>query len=193
EGGTGTDFPITLGQGRMLPGFEDAVTGMQVGEKKTFPLEFPAEYPAAELAGKTTSFDVTVKKIEQPNLPPVDAAFARALGVANGDLEKMRTEIKANLERELAARLKAQAKESVMQALLSIANFELPKALVQREQERLAEGARAELASRGGAAAANTVPAPEVFAPQAERRVRLGLIVAELVRVNGLQARQDQV
>src|SRR5262249_52447939 len=83
QGGTGTDFPITLGQGRMLPGFEDAVTGMQVGEKKTFPLEFPAEYPAAELAGKTTSFDVTVKKIEQPNLPPVDAAFARALGVAN--------------------------------------------------------------------------------------------------------------
>jgi len=192
EGGTGTDFPITLGQGRMLPGFETAVTGMTVGEKKTFPLEFPSDYRATELAGKTASFDVTVKKVEQPILPALDAAFARALGVASGDLEKMRGEIKANLEREVAARLKARTKDSVMQALLTIAEFELPKALVLREQERLAESARAELASRG----MKTPDAPlstEVFAPQAERRVRLGLIVAELVRVHGLQARQDQV
>ena len=192
QGGTGTDVPITLGQGRMLPGFETAVAGMQVGEKKTFPLEFPSDYRATELAGKTTSFDVTVKKIEQAILPAVDAAFARALGVASGDLEKMRGEVKANLEREVAARLKARTKESVMQALLAGADFELPKALVQREQERLAESARAELASRGMSTPDAALGA-EVFAPQAERRVRLGLIVAELVRVHGLQARQDQV
>jgi trigger factor len=192
EGGTGADFPITLGQGRMLPGFESALIGMQGGEKKTFPLDFPADYRASELAGKTASFDVTVKKIEQPNLPVVDAEFARSLGVADGDLDKMRAEIKANLEREVAARLKARTKDSVMQALLSIAQFELPKALVQREQQRLAEGARAELVARG--MHANESPLPdEVFAPQAERRVRLGLIVAELVRAHGLQARQDQV
>src|SRR5262245_3365341 len=191
-GGSGTDFPITLGQGRMLPGFEDAVTGMQVGEKKTFPLSFPSDYRATELAGKTASFDVTVKKIEQPNLPALDAEFARSLGVAGGELEKMRTEIKANLEREVSARLKARTKESVMAALLSIAQFELPKALVKREQERLAEGARADLVARGINASEAPLPA-EVFAPQAERRVRLGLIVAELVRLHGLQARQDQV
>jgi trigger factor len=191
-GGSGTDFPITLGQGRMLPGFEEAVTGMQVGEKKTFPLSFPSDYRATELAGKTASFDVTVKKIEQPNLPALDAEFARSLGVATGDLEKMRTEIKANLEREVSARLKARTKESVMAALLSIAQFELPKALVKREQERLAEGARADLVARGINANESPLPA-DVFAPQAERRVRLGLIVAELVRLHGLQARQDQV
>jgi len=191
-GGSGTDFPITLGQGRMLPGFEDAVTGMQVGEKKTFPLDFPSDYRATELAGKTASFDVTVKKIEQANLPVLDAEFARSLGVAGGDLEKMRSEIKANLEREVSARLSARTKESVMAALLSIAQFELPKSLVKREQERLAEGARADLVARG--IQANEAPLPvEVFAPQAERRVRLGLIVAELVRLHGLQARQDQV
>jgi trigger factor len=191
-GGSGTDFPITLGQGRMLPGFEDAVTGMQVGEKKTFPLDFPSDYRATELAGKTASFDVTVKKIEQANLPVLDAEFARSLGVAGGDLEKMRSEIKANLEREVSARLSARTKESVMAALLSIAQFALPKSLVKREQERLAEGARADLVARG--IQANEAPLPvEVFAPQAERRVRLGLIVAELVRLHGLQARQDQV
>jgi len=192
NGGNGTDFPITLGQGRMLPGFEDAVAGMKVGEKKTFPLEFPADYRATELAGKTTTFDVTVKKIEQALLPAIDADFARTLGVANGDLEKMRAEIKANLEREVASRLKAHTKESVMRALESIANFDLPKSLVQREQQRLAEGARADLAARG--MQTDEAPLPtEVFAPQAGRRVRLGLIVAELVRLHGLQARQDQV
>ncbi|HUL63955.1 MAG TPA: trigger factor [Burkholderiaceae bacterium] len=192
QGGSGTDLPITLGQGRMLPGFEEALIGMKAGEKKTFPLSFPADYRATELAGKTTSFDVTVKKVEQANLPEVDADFARALGVKTGDLEKMRAEIKANLEREVAARLKARTKDSVMQGLLSIAQFELPKALVQREQERLAEAARADLTARG--MNANDVPmSSEIFAPQAERRVRLGLIVGELVRLHGLQARQDQV
>lgn len=192
EGGSGTDFPITLGQGRMLPGFEAAVTGMQVGDKKTFPLEFPADYRATELAGKTTTFDLTVKKIEEPHLPVVDAEFARALGVGGGDIDKMRAEIRANLEREVAGRLKAHTKDSVMQALLSIAQFDLPKSLVQREQQRLAEGARADLVARG--MHANEAPLPvDVFAPQAERRVRLGLIVAELVRLHGLQARQDQV
>jgi trigger factor len=192
QGGTGTDFPLTLGQGRMLPGFEDAVIGMQVGEKKTFPLDFPSDYRATELAGKTASFEVTVKKIEQPILPEVDAEFARSLGVAGGDLDKMRAEIRANLEREVAARLKARTKDSVMAALLSIAQFELPKALVQREQERLAEATRADLMARGMHASEPPLPA-EVFAPQAERRVRLGLIVAELVRMHALQARQDQV
>jgi trigger factor len=192
QGGSGTDFPLTLGQGRMLPGFEEAVIGMKTGEKKTFPLNFPADYRATELAGKTTSFDVTAKKVEQANLPEVDAEFARALGVKTGDLEKMRSEIKANLDREVAARLKARTKDSVMQGLLSVAQFELPKALVQREQERLAEAARADLTARG--MVATDVPLESaLFAPQAERRVRLGLIVAELVRVHGLQARQDQV
>jgi trigger factor len=155
-------------------------------------LNFPSDYRATELAGKTASFDVSVKKIEEPVLPSVDAEFARSLGVGDGDLTKMRTEIKANLEREVAARLKARTKDSVMQGLLSVAQFDLPKTLVQREQERLAEAARADLVARG--VQANDAPLPtDIFAPQAERRVRLGLIVAELVRQNGLQARQDQV
>lgn len=192
-GGSGNDVPFTLGQGRMLPEFEAAVRGMRAGESKTFALTFPADYRATELAGKQASFDVTVKKVEQPQLPALDAEFARALGVADGDLAKMRDEIKANLEREVAARLRARTKEAVMQALAAAADFELPKSLLAAEQQRLAEMARADLAARGVATEGDAALPPELFAQQAQRRVRLGLILAEIVRTQRLQARQDQI
>lgn len=192
EGGSGTDFPFTLGQGRMLPGFEVAVRGMAPGESKTFALVFPADYRATELAGKTASFDVTVRKIEQATLPAIDAAYARVLGVRDGDLTKMREEIRANLEREVATRLRARTKDSVIAALLAAANFDLPKTLIEADQQRLAEMARADLQARGIDAAQAAV-SPDMFAQQAERRVRLGLLVGELVRTQNLQPRQDQI
>lgn len=192
EGGSGTDFVFTLGQGRMLPDFEAALRGAAGGANKTFPVQFPADYRAKDLAGKTAEFEVTIKKVEQAVLPPVDAEFARSLGIADGDVAKMRAEVKANLEREVSGRLKARTKDSVMTALLGAATFELPKSLVQQDQARLAEMARADLVARGIDAKESPLP-PEVFAPQAERRVRLGLLIAELVRTENLQARQDQV
>lgn len=192
-GGSGTDVPFTLGQGRMLAAFEDAVRGMRTGERKTFALTFPSDYRAAELAGKQASFDVTVKRVEQPQLPPVDAEFARSLGVADGDLDRMRAEIKANLQREVAARLRVRTKQAVLQALLTAADFELPKALVTAEQERLAQAARADLTARGVATEGDAGLPPELFAQQAQRRVRLGLILADIVRAQRLQARQDQI
>jgi len=192
EGGSRTDFVFTLGQGRMLPDFEAALRGTASGASKAFPVAFPADYRATDLAGKTAQFEVAVKKVEQPLLPPIDAAFARSLGIADGDIAKMRTEVKANLEREVSTRLTARTKDSVMAALLGAAQFELPKALVQEDQQRLAEMARSDLVSRGVHAKEAPVPA-EVFAPQAERRVRLGLLIGELVRSENLQARQDQI
>lgn len=192
EGGSGTDFVFTLGQGRMLPDFEAALRGMAGGVSKTFAVQFPADYRAKDLAGRTAEFEVTVKKVEQAVLPPVDAEFARSLGIADGDVAKMRAEVKANLEREVSGRLKARTKDSVMTALLGAADFELPKSLVQQDQARLAELARADLVARGIDAKEPPLP-PEVFVPQAERRVRLGLLIAELVRTENLQARQDQV
>ncbi len=192
EGGSATDFAFTLGQGRMLPDFESALRATVTGATKIFPVSFPADYHAKDLAGKNAQFEVTVKKVEQAVLPPVDADFARALGIHDGDLARMRAEVKANLDREVATRLTARTKESVMAALLAAAQFELPKALVHEEQQRLAEAARADLAARG--IDAKEAPLPlEAFAPQAERRVRLGLMIAELVRTENLQARQDQV
>jgi len=192
EGGTASHFPFTLGDGRMLPEFEAAVRGMKAGESKTFPLTFPADYRAPELAGKTAQFDVTVRKVEEPNLPAIDAEFAKSLGVADGDLAKMREEIRANLEREVGMRLKNRTRDSVMNALLASTSFEVPKALVQEEQRRLAEMARADLAARGVQMKDAPIPI-ELFAAQAERRVRLGLLLAELVRSQNLQARQDQI
>lgn len=192
EGGTATHFPFTVGEGRMLPEFEAAVRGMKAGESKTFPLTFPADYRAPELAGKTVQFDVTVKKVEAPELPAVDAEFAKSLGVADGDLAKMRDEIRANLEREVGVRLKSRTKESVMNALLASTSFEVPKTLVRADQQRLAEMARADLAARGVQMKDAPIPV-ELFAAQAERRVRLGLLLAELVRSENLQARQDQI
>ena len=192
DGGSASDFPFALGQGRMLPEFEAAIPGMTAGETKTFPLTFPADYTAKELAGKAVQFEVTLKKVQQPVLPPLDAQFAKSLGIADGDLEKMRAEIRTNLGREVASRLRARTKESVMNGLLTVASFEVPKSLVESEKQRLAEMARNDLVSRGVSAQDSPLPL-ELFAPQAERRVRLGLLVGELVRTNGLQPRPDQI
>lgn len=192
DGGSGTDFPFVLGQGRMLPEFEAAVRGMSSGEKKTFPLTFPSDYRATELAGKTGSFEVTLKKVEEPKLPPVDADFARALGVADGDLDKMRAEIRSNLEREVKGRLKSRTKDSALSALLASTSFDVPKSLVDADTQRLMEMARNDLVARGIDAKEAPLP-PEVFQPQAERRVRLGLLLAELVRSEKLNAQQQQI
>jgi trigger factor len=192
DGGSATDFPFALGQGRMLPEFEAAVTGMKPGETKTFPLTFPADYTAKELAGKTVQFEVTLKKVQQAVLPPIDAQFAKSLGIADGNLEQMRSEIRTNLEREVTSRLRARTKDSAMAGLLTIASFEVPKSLVEGEKQRLAEMARNDLVARG--VAAKDAPLPlEIFQPQAERRVRLGLLLGEVVRTNGLQPRPDQI
>ena len=192
EGGTANDFAITVGDGRMLPEFEQALLGMAAGQSKSFPLTFPADYRAKELAGKLVQFELNVKRIEQPVLPPLDAEFAKSLGVADGDLAKMRAEVAANLEREVNNRLKARTKNAVMDALVGSVSFDVPKGLVSGETERLSEMTRADLVSRGINAKEAPLPA-EVFAAQAERRVRLGLLLGELVRVEKLNAQQQQI
>ena len=192
EGGSASDFKFTLGEGRMLPEFEAAVRGMAPEQSKTFALTFPADYGAQALAGKPVNFEITVKQVQQPKLAPLDADFARSLGVADGDIAKMRTEISNNLKREVASRLKARTKDSAMSALLGAASFEVPKSLVEADKQRLAETARSDLIARG--MAAKDAPLPlDLFAPQAERRVRLGLLLAEVVRANSLQSRPDQI
>jgi trigger factor len=192
EGGSANEFAFMVGQGRMLPEFETAVAGMAPGATKTFPLAFPADYSAAQLAGKNAEFSVTLHKVQETILPEVDADFARSLGIADGSLEKMRAEIRANLEREVETRLKSRTRDSAMAALLASTQFELPKTLVEEDKERLAEMARRDLSARG--VQADKAPLPlDLFAAQAERRVRLGLLAGEVVRVHGLQPRPDQI
>jgi trigger factor len=133
-GGEGKDHPFVLGEGRMIPEFESGVRGMKTGETKVAAVNFPAEYGNKELAGKATTFDLTIKQVEAPVLPEVNEEFAKQFGVPNGDLVKMRTDIRANLEREVAARVRARTKSNVMEQLPSLASFDVPKALVTDEQ-----------------------------------------------------------
>jgi trigger factor len=193
EGGKAEGFQFILGEGRMLEQFEKAVRGMKAGESKTFPLNFPEDYHGKDVAGKEADFLVTLKKVEAQNLPEVNEAFAKSLGIADATVEGLRADIKKNLEREVKFRLMARNKTAVMDALVKTAELDLPKALVQNEVERLVEGARADLKQRG-VKDADKAPIPaEMFTPQAERRVRLGLVVAELVKAEKLQATPDQI
>ena len=191
-GGRGADHAFVLAEGRMLPDFEAGVNGLAAGESKTVPVRFPADYQAKELAGKTASFAIHLKQVEAPKLPEVDGDFARSLGVADGDLAKMRSEVKANVEREVKKRLGSELKAKVMQALLETTRTELPKSLVDMEVERLVSGARADLQSRG--LKMENVPIdPQLFEDQARRRVALGLIVSEVVKRFDLAAKPEQV
>jgi trigger factor len=191
-GGTATDFPFTLGEGRMLADFETGVRGAAPGEARGFKVAFPEDYTAKELAGKTADFEVTVKKVEAPRLPELNEDFAKALGVADGSLEKLRADVRANLEREVKQRVRGRVKTAVMEALPKLAEIEIPKSLVQSESESLAERARADFKQRGMDVKDLPIPA-EAFAETAEKRVRLGLIVGEIVKAHGLQAKPDQL
>ena len=192
-GGKAEDFQFIVADGQMLKEFEDATRGMKTGESKTFQLAFPADYHGKDVAGKTADFMVTLKKIEAAHLPEVNEALAKSLGIADATVEGLRADIKKNLEREVKFRLLARNKTAVMDALVGKAELDLPNASVQSEIARLLEGARADLKQRG-IKDADKAPIPDdVFRPQAERRVRLGLVVAELVRTNNLQAKTEQI
>ena len=192
-GGKSEDFQFMVGEGQMLKEFEDAVRGMKSGESKTFPLAFPADYHGKDVAGKTADFLVTVKKIEAAHLPEVNEALAKSLGIADGTVEGLRADIRKNLEREVKFRLLARNKAAAMEALVAKAELDLPQSIVQSEVDRLKEGARADLRQRG-IKDADKAPIPDdIFRPQAEQRVRLGLVVAEVVRANDLHAKPEQI
>lgn len=192
QGGQASDYPVVLGEGRMLPDFEKGIVGLNAGERRTFDLTFPEDYQVKELAGKQVSFEVTLKGLEAPQLPAVDAAFAKSLGIEDGDTAKMRAEIRANLESEVGKRIRARVKEQAMQALLDANPLDVPKVLIEQEAESMAEAARQDLANRGMDIKNMPVDA-SWFGAQAERRVKLGLIIAEAVKQNGLQAKPEQV
>ncbi len=192
DGGTAEGNIVQLGEGRLLPDFESNVIGLSAGESKTFNMTFPHDYHGKEVAGKEAQFEITVQEVLEPRLPEIDAEFAKSLGVGDGNLETMRSEIHANLEREVKRRTISKVKEQVMKALLDSTSVEVPQALVEQEAERLAQQMKQDLQSRG----LNTenVPLPhDAFNDEAKRRVRLGLIVSEVVAKHGLNAKPEQV
>ena len=193
DGGKAEAFQFLIGEGQMLAQFDLAVRGMKAGESKTFPLQFPEDYQGKDVAGKEADFLVTLKKIEAQHLPEVNEAFAKTLGIADATVEGLRGDVKKNLEREVKFRVLARNKASVMDALVKTAELDVPKALVASETERMIEAARADLKKRGVKDAENAPIPAGIFEPQAEKRVRLGLVVGELVRSNNLQAQPAQL
>ncbi len=193
EGGSAENYPFVLGQGRMLPEFETAVEGLKAGESRTFDLPFPEDYHGKDVAGKTAQFTVTVNSVSAPKLPELNSDFAKALGVKDGDVEKMQADIKVNLEREIANRAKAITKNNVMDALIKAAEFDVPMAMVNEDIQRLQHNAREDLRARGIPVDDKMTLPADIFTDRAQRRVRLGLLIADVVNKNDLRSTPEQV
>ena len=191
-GGKANGFQFVLGAKRMLPEFEAYTLGLSAGESRTFALKFPDDYHGKDVAGKQASFAIRVKKVEEPTLPELDAGFAKQLGVADGDLAKMRAEVRTNVDREVAKRIEARLKSQALQALLDATPLELPKSLVQMETRSLVEAAVADLQSKG--LKIEKLPFdPQAFEASGRRRVALALIIGELARIEKLQPKPAEV
>jgi len=192
-GGKAENFEYVLGEGRMLPEFESATLGLKAGDSKSFSLSFPADYHGKDVAGKTSEFTISIKSVNWPHMPVVDDAFALSMGVTDGGVTKMRAEVKENLVREVNRRITSLLKSEVMDKLNFLCELDVPRSLVTLEQERLVEGARQDLMQRGVPNAKDAPIPVEIFADQALKRVRLGLILSELVKKQNLSATADQI
>ncbi len=190
-GGSGDHVPLTLGSGSMIPGFESGLVGACHGETRTLDVAFPADYRVASLAGKAAAFEVTVHRVNEPQLPELDEAFVRSFGVADGVVESLRADVRANMERELEQRLETALKERVMNLLMERNAVDVPAAMVAEEAQRLREQAKGDL-TRAGHSSALDLPA-SLFEEQARRRVWLGLLVGEVIRSQGLKVDGDRV
>jgi trigger factor len=193
EGGEAKDFSLVLGQGRMLPEFEKGVTGLKAGESRSFDLTFPENYHGKDVAGKQVVFTVTVHAVEAPRLPEVDAEFARSLGIADGDVAKLQSEVRTNLEREVSRRIKVRNKESAMDALAKVCQLDLPKVLVEWEAESLAQQMVHDMEQRGMRMPKGMQLPTDMFTERAQKRVKLGLILGKLVEQHNLGAKPEQI
>jgi trigger factor len=192
KGGEARDYPVTLGAGSMLPEFEAAIIGMKVGETKSFDMTFPDDYHGKDVAGKQVTFTITLNKVEAPKLPELNAAFCISIGIEDGDVGKLEDEVRANLQREVSRRLRARNKDAAMAVLLKVAQFELPRVVVEWEVQDVMQQTRQEMQSRGMNMDNMPLP-PELFTERAEKRAKLGLILADLVRKHDLNAKPEQV
>jgi trigger factor len=192
QGGEAESHQFVLGAGRMLPEFEAAITGMKASETKSFDMTFPETYHGKNVAGKLATFTVTLHGVEAPKLPEIDSSFAESVGIEDGDVGKLESEIRINLQREVVRRLKLRNKEAAMEVLLKVARFDVPRILVEWEAQNLMQQTAKDIESRGMKIEDMELP-PELFIERAERRVKLGLIFADLAQRHDLRAKADQV
>lgn len=193
QGGEGKDFTLTLGAGRMLADFEKGVIGMKTGEIKAFDMTFPENYHGKDVAGKKVTFTITMHGVEEPKLPEVDAEFVKGLGIPDGDIAKLKAEIRKNLQTEASRRIKVRNKDNVMDVLLKVVQLEAPKALVDMESERIMQQTMHDMQNQGIKIPAGMNLPASMFADRAIKRVKLGLILEALVKQHKLQATTEQV
>ena len=190
-GGEAKDYPMVLGKGTLLPEFEAAIEGCTAGTAKTFDLTFPAEYGNTDLAGQTVQFDLNVKQVQGPVIPELDEAFVKAMGVESGKADDLRAEVEKNLKGEVKKRIHQRVREAVMEKLDTLNPIAVPKAMVEQETYRLMQNTREEMKQRG---MKGDIPMqPEWFTDRALPRVRMGLILAQLVETENLVATQEQI
>jgi len=185
---TANDMPMVLGAGQMIPGFEENLTGLKASEESSFKVSFPEDYAAKDLAGKEAEFAVTIKKVEEPKLPEINEDFAKAFGVESGDVEQLKSDIKANMERELSKRLRTLVKEKVMHALINPNPIDVPSATVApvaQEAETLKKQTEVQAPGSG-----RTL---DSFMDDAKRRVQLGMVLAEVAKISALNVNADMV
>ena len=188
EGGSAQNVPIELGSGRMIEGFEQGILGASAGEERTIYVDFPDDYQAENLAGKPATFEITVSEVAEPVLPEMDDEFAKAFGVEEGGLDKLRADIRENMERELSQKLKSQNKEKVMDLLLETNEFTVPQAMIDSEAQRLKEETKQQMQGQ------SSVDLPlDIFREQAERRVKLGMLVAAIVDEHKIEVDEERV
>ena len=192
EGGKAEGFELELGAGRMIPGFEKAITGMKSGEEGTIQVTFPEDYHAENLKGKDAEFDVVIHKTEGPVLPKVDDEFAKLFGVEEGGVEALREEVSKNMARELTQAVKAKVKEQVLDGLLAGHKVGLPSALVAQEVDVLRQQAMQRFQGQMDPKNLPELPS-DMFTEQAERRVKVGLLLGEVIKVNELKVNDAKV
>lgn len=191
-GGSSENYAFVLGDGSMLKEFDEAAVGMKADETKTFPMKFPDDYHGKDVAGKLAMFTIKIRNVSAPKVPALDEEFAKSMGIVSGDIGQLKEDVRKNLAREVANRCKAKTKTAVMDALSQWANFEIPKSLVEGESQRLAESTRRDMAARGMNVKDVPIPA-DLFAEQASKRVKLGLLVGEIVKAQNLHATEAQL
>jgi trigger factor len=189
EGSKGDDVAVVLGAGRMLKDFDDGITGAKAGEHKEISVRYPDDYHNKALAGKIAHFAVTVKKVEEKELPPLDDAFCREYGVTEGGMEQLLAEVADNMRRELRENVRGRLKQQLLDGLLQANPVEVPRLLIENQVREMS----LETARRIGAKDASQLPPPDAFVEPARRRVALGLLIGEVIRKQGLQLDRDRV
>ena len=191
DGGSADAVPLVLGSGSMIEGFENGLIGAKAGEQRKLEVAFPDDYRVEKLAGKPATFEVELSKVAEPLLPEIDDEFAKAFGVSEGGVDALQKEIRANMERELAEKIRDQLKQQAMDALLEVNSVQVPKALVRQEAEALRQQTKSNMEQSGQS---SKVELPlDLFEAQAERRVSLGLIIGEVIKRNNIEVDNDRV